>query len=56
LNFLKYISETNGIPDYVATLYTSDFVKQNAVNHKLTQLIIKLIMHVLYFILDKCFV
>jgi len=29
-------SEINGIPDYVAALYKSDFVKQNAANHKLT--------------------
>jgi hypothetical protein len=28
--------EINGIPDYVATLHNSDFVKQNAANHKLT--------------------
>jgi hypothetical protein len=29
-------SEINGILEYVATLHNSDFVKQNAANHKLT--------------------
>jgi len=29
-------SKINDIPDYVATLHKSDFVKQNVANHKLT--------------------
>jgi len=36
LNPEKHISEINGIPEYVPTLYTSNFVKQNGTNHKLT--------------------
>jgi hypothetical protein len=29
-------SKINGVPDYVATLQKTDFVKQNAASHKLT--------------------
>jgi hypothetical protein len=39
--FEKHISEMkteiNGIPEYVANLNTSDFVKHNAANHTLTR-------------------
>jgi hypothetical protein len=35
-HFWNQDSKINDIPDYVATLHKSDFVKQNIANHKLT--------------------
>jgi hypothetical protein len=38
-HFWNEDSEINGIPEYVATLHKSDFVNQNAANHKITNYI-----------------
>jgi hypothetical protein len=36
VHFWNEDSEINGIPDYVAILHKSDFIKHNVANHKLT--------------------